>query len=226
MKVSIIIPVYNQLKLTIKCLSDVLNTCDIDFETIVVDDCSAKEPISKILPKLFPNIKLITNATNLGFAKSINAGIENSAGEFLCFLNNDTELPNPRWLKILVDAMQDYDITGPAGGRLNKNYDYLPGEAKKRGEDFQFISFWCSMLKREVIEKIGPLPLNFQLGYWEDVYFCHMAKEAGFKMGITEGTEVKHLYHQTFKAEGFNLQEEYNKNRKIFLGLIGKENKK
>ena len=56
-KVSIVIPVYNQLKMTIDCLNDVIRTYGVSTEIIVVDDGST-EPIQKIIPKLFPNVNL------------------------------------------------------------------------------------------------------------------------------------------------------------------------
>jgi len=224
MKVSIIIPVYNQLKMTIECLNDVLKTHGVGIEIIVVDDGS-KEPISRIIPKLFPQIKLFKNETNMGFAKTVNKGILNSSGDLVCLLNNDVKLPNPSWLKTMVENINDYnlDMTAPAGGRMTKGWDYIPGEAKKRGAKFSYLVGWCLLLKRNVFDKIGLLPENFSKGFFEDVLFGYRARKAGLKMDITEGTGVEHLYHTTFKSEGFDLNKEYQEKRRIFLDIVGKE---
>jgi O-antigen biosynthesis protein len=221
-KISIIIPVYNQLKITIDCIKDLLLTYGVEFEIIVVDDGS-KEPISKAIPKLFPNVKLISNKVNQGFAKTVNTGIRAATHDFICLLNNDIRLPNPRWLNLMVQSMTEFDLTAPAGGKMDKNWNYIPGEAKTRNDSFFYLVGWCILINKKVFDKIGLIPENFGSGFFEDVLFCHRAKKAGFKMGITEGTDVKHLYHATFKAEGFNLAKEYQNKRKIFLEIIKNE---
>jgi O-antigen biosynthesis protein len=221
-KVSIIIPVYNQFAMTVDCIRDLLSTHGAEIEIIVVDDCS-KEPISKLLPKLFPNIKVLRNDTNMGFAKTCNHGIREAKNDMICLLNNDIRLPNPGWLKLMIDSLQEYDLTAPAGGRMDKDWNYQAGEAKKKADSFSYLSGWCILIKREVIDKIGMIPENFGFGYFEDVLFCYRANKAGFKMGITEGTQVQHLYHTTFKAEGYNISKEYMTKRKIFLDIIKKE---
>lgn len=225
-KVSIVIPVYvnnkDVLKMTIGCLKDVLRTYGVETEIIVVDDGS-KEPISCIIPKLFPDVKLLINEHNLGFAKSINKGIRASTSQYICLLNNDIKLPNPGWLKAMVASLDEFDLTAPAGGRMDGNWNYQPGEAKKRGERFSYLVGWCILIKRDVFDTVGLIPEDFGKGFWEDVLFGYRAKKYGFKAGITEGTGVIHLYHQTFLAEGFNLAEEYQAKRKIFLDVIRKE---
>ena len=221
-KVSIVIPVYNQLKMTIECLRDVIRTYGVETEIIVVDDGS-KEPISRAIPKLFPDVKLLINEHNIGFAKTVNKGIRAASHDYICLLNNDIKLPNPGWLKTMMSSLGSCDMTAPAGGRMDSKWNYLPGEAKRRGEDFSYLVGWCMLVKRSVFDSIGLIPEDFGRGFFEDVLFCYRAKQAGFKMDITENTGVQHLYHATFKAEGFNLAEEYAKKRKIFLDIIRKE---
>jgi hypothetical protein len=225
MTVSIVIPVYNQLKLTVNCLKDVLQTYGVEYEIIVVDDCSAKEPISRVIPKLFPSAKMITNTINSGFAKTCNAGIRAAKYDLVCLLNNDTRLPNPQWLALMVDELtqSNLDITAVAGCRMDKNWNYQSGEVTKKGEPFSYLAGWALLVKKEVFGKIGLIPENFGFGYWEDVLFCHRAKKVGFKLGITENTQVQHKYHTTFLSEGYNISQEYQEKRKIFLDIIRKE---
>lgn len=222
MKVSIVIPVYNQLRMTIDCLRDVYNTYGIETEVIVVDDGS-KEPISKAIPKMFPSTIVLKNETNLGFAKTTNKGIRAATGDLVCLLNNDVQLPNPGWLKMMVAGLDKFDMVAPAGGRMTPTWDYIPGEAKSSKEKFSYLVGWCMIIKREVFDTIGLIPEDFSKGFFEDVLFCHRANKARFKMGIVENTGVIHKYHQTFKKEGYNLAEEYKNKRKIFLDIIKKE---
>lgn len=228
-KVSIIIPVFNQLKMTMECLNDVIRTYGVKTEIIVVDDGSI-EPINKVIPKLFPDVKLLINENNMGFAKACNKGILASSHDLICLLNNDIRLPNLGWLKTMADSMDEYDITAPAFGRLSlPQYEYLPGEVKENSKinkkEFTFAVGWCILFKREVSDAIGGLSEAYGVGFFEDVEFSYRAKQQGFTAIITEGTGVIHLYHQTFKKEGFNLAKEYQEKRKIFLDIIRKEKK-
>jgi len=188
-KVSIIIPVFNQLKMTIECLQDLLKTYGARTEIIVVDDGS-KEPVSKILSKLFPQIKVLANETNLGFAKTVNHGIREATSGFICLLNNDIRLPNAGWLKLMIDSMAEFDVTAPAGGRMDSKWNYKSGEATKKTDKFTYLVGWCILAKKKVFDRIGLIPEDFGKGYFEDVLWCHRAKRAGFKLGITEGTMV------------------------------------
>jgi len=220
-KVSVVMPVYNQLSMTVDCIRDLLATHGAEIEIIVVDDCS-KEPISQMLPKIFPSIKILRNDINLGFAKTCNYGIREAKHDLICLLNNDIRLPNPGWLKLMIDSLQKYDMTAPAGGRHDDNWNYIPGEAKSNEEKFTYLVGWALLIKKEVIDKIGPLSECFGIGFWEDVEFSYRAKNAGFRLGITENTQIQHLYHATFKAAGYNLFKEYASKRKIFLEMIKK----
>lgn len=223
-KVSIVIPVYNQLRMTINCISDVMKTYGVEIEIIVVDDRS-KEPITKAIQKMFPQVTVITNKENLGFAKTVNKGIEVASHPLICLLNNDIRLPNSAWLKIMVESLDEHslDMTAPVGGRMDGKWNYIPGEAKKKGDKFEYLVGWCLLVRRSVFDKIGLIPECFGKGFFEDVLFGYRAKRAGFKMDITEGTEIQHFYHTTFKKEGYDLAKEYKEKRKIFLDIIKKE---
>ena len=220
-KVSIVIPVFNQLKITIDCLGDILKTYGIESEIIVVDDGST-QPVTKAITSLFPQVNVLTNETNLGFAKTINKGIKATSNDLILLLNNDMRMINPRWLKVMVDSLysRNLDMTAPAGGRMDSKWNYLPGEAKKQTDQFAYLVGWCLLLHRKVFDVIGLIPEDFSKGFFEDVLFSYRAKKAGFNLGITEGTDVEHMYHTTFKAEGYNLAKEYQEKRKIFLEII------
>jgi GT2 family glycosyltransferase len=224
MRASIVIPVYNQLKMTIDCLSDLQKTYGIEHEVIVVDDGS-KEPVAMAVAKMFPTIKVLKNEQNLGFAQTVNKGILAAQGDIIVLLNNDIRLHNPAWLKIIIENMEKKELflTAPAGGRMTSNFEYIPGEAVKAGDKFAYLVGWCLAVRKEVFTKIGLIPTNFQKGYFEDVLFGFRSKKAGFKQDITEGTGIEHLYHQTFKAIGYDLAKEYREKRAIFLEIAKKE---
>ncbi len=92
---SIIIINYNTPELTAKLLNSIHKYCDKDdFEIILIDNASTDSSVEKIRNE-FPEIKLIENKRNLGFAKAANQGAASAEGEYLWFLNSDCELSEP-----------------------------------------------------------------------------------------------------------------------------------
>jgi O-antigen biosynthesis protein len=221
MKVSIIIPAYNQSALTINCLKGVLTTCGVDFEVLLVDDGST-EPVYQALPRLFPTIQILRNDTNLGFIKSTNLGLKTVAGTHCLMLNNDIIIHDSKWLKKMVDGLESrgLDLAALAGGNMSDDWHYISGETKSESEPFTYLAGWCLLMRREVVDRLGGLDESYGIGFWDDVDLSLRAKRAGFKLGIVEGISVEHLYHSTFKAAGVNILEQYEKNRLIFLGAM------
>lgn len=87
---SIIIVNWNGLDITRQCLESIYQqTRDINFEVIVVDNASA-DSTCKMLREEFPQVKLICNSENKGFAAANNQGINIAGGNFILLLNNDT----------------------------------------------------------------------------------------------------------------------------------------
>jgi O-antigen biosynthesis protein len=114
--VSVIIPVYGQIGYTVRCLASIQKHLPgMPFEVIVVDDCSPDNSL-EVLEKV-RGIRLVRNEQNQGFIRSCNAGAAAAKGEYLCFLNNDTEVA-PAWLDELLRTFSSLPGTGLAGSKL------------------------------------------------------------------------------------------------------------
>jgi GT2 family glycosyltransferase/SAM-dependent methyltransferase len=114
--VSVIIPVHNQAEYTYRCLLSITqNPPKYRFEVIVVDDASTDATPGML--RSIEGIRVVTNASNQGFIRSCNAGAKEAKGDFLYFLNNDTEVM-PGWLDELVETFNAFPDTGLAGGKL------------------------------------------------------------------------------------------------------------
>lgn len=114
--VSIVIPVYNQLAYTLRCLEAIReNTHEIDYEIVVVDDCSTDGTQSALSAR--EDINYLRNERNLGFVGSCNAGSKRANRTYLCFLNNDTAV-QPYWLSALVNTFELHHSVGLAGSKL------------------------------------------------------------------------------------------------------------
>lgn len=248
-KVSIVIPTYNGLDLISKCIDTILCMTppheykDIEYEIVVADDGSTDRTgrIVKHKYRTSP-IKVVRSEENRGFAKTVNMGIKASKFDLILLLNNDVTIEKRDWLRILVEAMEGYDMVAPAAGKMSTKWEYEPGEAinnsmisegEKKYKRFYYPVGWCLMVRREVFDTIGLMPENFGKGFFEDVLFGWRAKQADLKWQIADKMQynmkvkgdrrIHHQYHATFKREGYSLGVEYANKRKIFLKIIGKE---
>ena len=90
MKISVIVPNWNGIKFIGMCL-DSLARSDFDsYEVIVVDNGSVDGSREMIEGK-YPDVRLIKNRENMGFAIACNQGIKAATGTYISLLNNDIE---------------------------------------------------------------------------------------------------------------------------------------
>jgi GT2 family glycosyltransferase len=116
-KVSIIVPVYNQVAHTLACAislyeSDPAST----FELIIADDCSTDET-KEIFGRLHPNVRVVRTKENFGFLRNSNHAAKSARGEFLVFLNNDMVVL-PGWLDEMMETFVMHSNCGMCGSKL------------------------------------------------------------------------------------------------------------
>jgi len=92
MRLSIVTVNTNEWHVLEKCLTSVFDeTRNIEFETIVVDNAS-NDGSRDLIRLKFPQVKVISTASNLGFAAANNCGIRRARGKYVLLLNPDTEI--------------------------------------------------------------------------------------------------------------------------------------
>ncbi|MDQ3015969.1 MAG: glycosyltransferase family 2 protein, partial [Bacteroidota bacterium] len=117
MRVSVIIVSYNVYPFLDNCLRSVQQAIKgIDCEIIVVDNASVDRTIP-YLKEYFPQVKLIANQENVGFAKANNQGIDQSSGEFILLLNPDT-IVSENTLKVCLNYMDQNVKAGAIGVKM------------------------------------------------------------------------------------------------------------
>lgn len=117
MDLSVIIASYSTCRITADCVESVLaNTRDIEFEVIVVDDCSTDDTVA-VLSQLFPQITILENPVNVHYAKTNNRGLRASSGRYAVLLNSDTLMVDNA-LGEMVRYLDDHPDVGAAGPRL------------------------------------------------------------------------------------------------------------
>ncbi len=105
--VSIIIVSWNSFEITRQCLKSVYEqTQNIVFEVIAVDNASS-DGSCEMIKKEFPQVRLICNTENKGFAAANNQGIKKADGEFILLLNSDTIILNNAIEKTIIEARRN-----------------------------------------------------------------------------------------------------------------------
>ena len=126
MELSIIIVNYNHSHLLKSALQSVyLTTKNIHFEIILIDNSFQDEGLESVLNQ-FPEIRLIDNTTNLGFACANNQGAVMAKGDFLLFLNPDTTMKEGTIETMLghLRANPSVGVVGPKVLNLNGTIQY------------------------------------------------------------------------------------------------------
>lgn len=225
-KVMIVVVNYNSENITLECLNSVFKIDYQNYFVVLVDNGSSNN-LAKIIKTKFPNIILIENKKNIGFAPAINQVIKNFKDyDYLLLLNNDT-IVDKNFLSLLIQ-IKDAGILGGtiyyynsdkiwfAGGKIRwlrglcshlKNINY-----KKKVD---FITGCCFLLKKEVINCIGNL--DERLVYAEDVDWCIRAKNKGYKIIFVPDSKIWHRISQTFGKKTPNYYYYLTRSRMLFF---------
>lgn len=115
---SVIIVAWNSQDWIARCLQSIFaQTSDIGLEVIVVDNASEDKTVQFIMNQ-FPQVSVIQNRGNAGFAAAVNQGVRASHGRYICWLNPDTEISD-RALEQLVEAMDRDNSIGVIAPQLH-----------------------------------------------------------------------------------------------------------
>ena len=210
-KVSIIVPVYNQIEITLSLLKSLTKHTDVPYEVIIADDNSQDE--TKDLHKFVKNVQHVRNEKNLGFLLNCNNAAKSARGEYLVFLNNDTNVCRG-WLDNLLMVFDDPDvgIAGPkilfregqlqeAGGIVWKdasgwNYGRMQDPAAPEfnyRKEVDYVSGCCLMIRTSLWEAIGGFDQRYVPAYYEDTDICFEARQRYFKVVYQPASTVIHF---------------------------------
>ena len=130
MDVSIIIVNYNVKYFLEQCLHSVYRAIqNLRVEIIVVDNHSVDGSV-RMLTERFPEVVLVANDTNLGFAKANNQGIKKSSGKYILLLNPDTVMQEDTLLTCFRHMEQHAEIGSLGVKMIDGKGRYLP-ESKR-----------------------------------------------------------------------------------------------
>jgi GT2 family glycosyltransferase len=214
MDLSIIIVNWNTAELLIQCLESVYkNGSRYSFEVIVVDNGS-NDGSPSLVAEQFPEVILIRNDQNLGFAPANNQGLSRGTGRYFMLLNSDTVVL-PGVLDAMIQLADNHPEVGVLGPRLlnmdntiQESWASFPSFLSELlGKDFRvsqpvakvphaydvdIVKGACMLVRSETIAEAGPLDGDFFF-YSEEIDWCYRIKKKNWKVWYLMDIEIYHL---------------------------------
>lgn len=204
---------------------------------IIVADNASTDQSCEFLRTNFPNVELIQNTSNGGFAKGYNEALQLVDSEFYVLLNSDILLTE-NWLEPLLNVFQDeqvagcqpkvlsyhdpkrFEHAGASGGFLDHNYfpfcrgRILTSVEEDHGQyNNQQEVFWstgaCLAIRAELFHKVGGFDEDF-FAHMEEIDLCWRLKRMNYRFLIEPKSVVYHVGGGTLP---------YNSPRKAYLNF-------
>lgn len=209
--VSIVVPVYNHLEITLSLLKSIVKNTHLPYEIIIADDNSTDG--TKDIGATVKGVVHVRNVENMGFLLNCNNAAKYAKGEFIVFLNNDTNVTNS-WLEHLLRPFEDASVgvVGPkvlfkegllqeAGGIVWKdasawNYGRMQNPESPEYnylKEVDYVSGCCLMIRRSLWEEVGGFDSRYVPAYYEDTDICFEARKHGYKVVYQPASSVIHL---------------------------------
>lgn len=231
---SIIIVSYNTAELLRGCLRSVIdglnNASDAlpdGYEIIVVDNASPDGSAAMVRAE-FPQVQLIQNDANAGFAAANNQAIRQSNGRYLLLLNPDTIVFKDAIPKLVAFLDSNPTVGMVTGKLLNPDGTFQHGSFRFPNLWMSFFDFFplnhrligsrlngryppsayrspfeidhplgaCMLVRREVVEQVGPLSEEFFM-YCEEIDWCMRIKRAGWHIYCQPEAKIVHFVAQS-----------------------------
>lgn len=228
----VITVVFNNIKYTEAMLNSLYRSTDpTRFRLIVVDsgsDLETKDFLKAYKTKA-ENMEIITLASNEGWCKGLNAGFKalRMDSDYVVWSNNDV-LYEKNWLeKMIAHFKGGVGAVGPATnfaiGRQQAIFNHGHTE-----EDAPFLSGFCLMFRREVINLVGDVDERFGIGGSEELdYLIRMKRDLGFKCVIARDCFIHHFGSRSLfpylnnDTDGYNML--FTANHEILCEKWGKD---
>ena len=210
--VSIIIPTYGSVDYTLACLASIAaHPPQVVIEVIVVDDATPDSSTACLAD--IPGIRLIINPRNLGYLVSCNTAARVASGQFVLFLNNDTQVQDG-WLDALLAPFRSNRDIGAVGSKLL----YPDGRLQEAGciiwddgsgwnygrlddpdrfvynylREVDYCSAACLMVPRALFEQLGGFDEIYAPAYCEDSDLAFRLREQGYRVVYQPRSRVVH----------------------------------
>lgn len=212
--VSIVIVNWNTSELLFQCLDSIRNAISkYAIQVIVVDNGSVDDSITMVR-KYFPEVTLIENDCNMGFAQANNQGLAMGDGRYFMLLNSDT-IVLPGSIQKLVETADNHPDLGVVGpqllnmdGSIQKSWGSFPnlfseliGKSIRirravatvpHAYEVDWVLGACMLVRSKTVIDVGQLDSDFFF-YSEEIDWCFRIKKQGWKIWYITGFPIYHL---------------------------------
>jgi GT2 family glycosyltransferase len=223
--VSIIIPTRDRWQLLRQCLDSIRTLTDYpNYEIVVLDNDSTEPATRAFLGSLDGTAKVAVSHGQFNFARINNEGVKHAAGDYFLFLNNDTTITRPQWLRAMLEHAQRPEV-GAVGARLLypdgriQHAGVVLGIGGVAGHAFKYdrpdagthfdlpnvvrncsaVTAACMMVRRQVFEEVGGFDERFAVAF-NDVDLCCRIRARGYLIVYTPLAELCHLESASRKS--------------------------
>lgn len=243
---SFIIPSWNTRELLRQCLNSIYkNRPNLSFEVWVIDNASTDGSVDEI-PELFPEVKLVKNSKNLGYAGANNQAARSAEGANFLLLNSDTVI-HLNAVDELFEYLSTHANVAAVGPKLLNGDGSLQISASpgpSLGREFwrlfhldhfipighyprsKFITSQplsvevllgaCIMVKKSVIDQIGLFDEEYFM-YSEEVDLCERIRKKGWALHWLPGPEVTHFGGMSTRQDSERMFLELYRNKIKFF---------
>lgn len=225
-------------------LLDSLRRLDYPNHQVLVVDNGSEDDSVEAIGRMFPDVTVIENGRNLGYADGFNVGLEYAyrrGADYFLVLNNDTMIDSSAMMELVKVAEMDDDV-GFVSGKVylydepdtlqtvGRRYDpmILAGRHVGDGEvdvgqydevrDYEFMDDVYLLVRRKVYEELGGYDPNFFL-YYEETDWCARVRRAGYRIVYAPGAKIWHKGNIGGPSTSRSPERHYfmTRNRVIFL---------
>ncbi len=232
-KADIIIISFNTQKLTLECISSIYKTAnEVINDIIVVDNCSA-DGTPDVIKNEFPEVKLMVNPMNLGYAKAVNIGVSAVSSDFFIVSNSDV-VYKENSIRILIEYLVSNPVVAVCGprqiypdGRYQYSYGDVPGiyfgikkifllnhlielidkkkweKGIKQSKQVSYVDGAVMAINRKAFNEVQGFDEDYFF-YTEEADFCHRVRKKGWKVVHNPESEIIHYRGATDVNQGFS----------------------
>jgi GT2 family glycosyltransferase len=187
--------------------------------TVVVVDNGSSDDSVPFLRRNYPQVRLIENGRNLGYAGGMNVGLAVARSDVSVILNNDVIL-DPDWLSALLAPLATDLSIGVAGCKIyypdgctlqhaggavipprmvTDHFGYRERDVGRYEtlRDVDYVTSAAMALRMDMLNEIGYLDAGFFPIYYDDVEICYRARDAGYRVVYVPGSTMIHLESAT-----------------------------
>ncbi len=236
---------WNTRELLIGCIDSVYKTVKgLSYQICVVDNGSRDGSVTAVC-KRFPQVIVIENQENRGFAAAVNQALEGNSADYSVLLNTDTILQEDA-IHVMYSFLEQHKDAGIAGAQLQRpdgtrqhsydNYPTLatelfnksllqwlfPGKYPSKKQtvlqptEVESVIGACLMIRSEAIKQVGKLDEDYFF-FLEETDWCYRMWKTGWKVYHIPSAEVIHLGGQSKKMAPWQSQVEYCRSLYIFF---------